>query len=118
MGIGDWETAERLELPITYVVLDNVSFAWIKMLQHLFLDRQYFNTEPGPIDPALLAQGMGLPGYLATSLPHLESLAKESLHRSGPTVIHVPVPEHQDSPPPVASWQDALADPAKGRPVY
>jgi acetolactate synthase-1/2/3 large subunit len=118
MGIGDWETAERLSLPITYVVLDNVSFAWIKMLQHLFLDRRYFSTEPGPIDPALLARGMGLPGYLATDVDQLATLARESLDREGPTVIHVPVPEHQDSPPPVAPWQAALDGTGKGRPVY
>ncbi|MFC9832792.1 thiamine pyrophosphate-binding protein [Rhodococcus sp. NPDC127530] len=118
MGIGDWETAERLGLPITYVVLDNVSFAWIKMLQHLFLDRQYFATEPGPIDPAVLAHGMGLPGYLASDLSQLDKLARESLHREGPTVIHVQVPEHKDAPPPVAPWQAALDGTAEGRPVY
>jgi acetolactate synthase-1/2/3 large subunit len=118
MGIGDWETAHRLRLPITYVVLDNVTFAWIKMLQHLFLDQQYFATEPGPIDPALLARGMGLPGHLATDIEQLEALARESLHREGPTVIHVPVPEHQDAPPPVAPWQAALDGSTTGRPVY
>ncbi|MDI9893673.1 thiamine pyrophosphate-binding protein [Rhodococcus sp. IEGM 1381] len=118
MGIGDWETAERLSLPITYVVLDNVSFGWIKMLQHLFLQQKYFATEPGPIDPAVLAHGMGLPGYLATDVAQLKKLALESLHREGPTVIHVPVPEHQDAPPPVAPWQAALDGGAKDRPVY
>jgi acetolactate synthase-1/2/3 large subunit len=118
MGVGDWETAARLKLPITYVVLDNVSMAWIKMLQHLFLDRRYFGVDPGPIDPVLLAQGMGVPGARAGSLDHFELLAKESIDVDGPFVIHVRVPEHKDSPPPVAPWEAVLTGRTTGRPVY
>jgi acetolactate synthase-1/2/3 large subunit len=118
MGVGDWETAARLKLPITYVVLDNVSMAWIKMLQHLFLDRRYFGVDPGPIDPVLLAQGMGVPGARARDLEELELLAKESIDAVGPSVIHVRIPEHMDSPPPVAPWQAVLAGQSSGRPVY
>lgn len=118
MGVGDWETAARLKLPITYVVLDNVSMAWIKMLQHLFLDRRYFGVDPGPIDPVLLAQGMGVPGARAGSIEELELLAKESIDTDGPSVIHVRVPEHKDSPPPVAPWQAVLTGQSSGRPVY
>jgi acetolactate synthase-1/2/3 large subunit len=118
MGVGDWETAARLKLPITYVVLDNTSMAWIKMLQHLFLDRRYFGVDPGPIDPVLLAAGMGVPGARADTLDQLEVLVKESLDSAGPSVIHVPVPEHMDSPPPVAPWQAVLTGQTTGRPVY
>ncbi|MGI8310989.1 thiamine pyrophosphate-binding protein [Saccharopolyspora hattusasensis] len=118
MGVADWETAGRLRLPITYVVLDNSSFAWIKMLQHLFMQRRYFQVDPGPINPVLLAQGMGLPASLAGDLDELELLVKQSAATEGPSVIHVRVPEHKDSPPPVAPWQTALANPAASRPVY
>ena len=118
MGIGDWETATRLHLPITYVVLDNSSFAWIKMLQHLFMQRRYFQVDPGPIDPVLLGRGMGLASHRADDLGELELLASQAIASAGPAVIHVRVPEHSDSPPPVAPWQAAIADPATGRPVY
>lgn len=118
MGVGDWETAARLRLPITYVVLDNTSMAWIKMLQHLYLDRRYFGVDPGPIDPVPLAAGMGLPAVRAASAAELEPAAKESVRRPGPSVIHVRVPEHKDAPPPVAPWQDVLAGRSGGRPVY
>ena len=118
MGVGDWETAARLALPITYVVLDNVSMAWIKMLQHLFLERRYFGVDPGPIDPVRLAEGMGVPAAAATTLTELELLAKESIDAGGPSVIHVRVPEHQDSPPPVAPWQAVLTGRSNARPVY
>lgn len=118
MGIGDWETAARLNLPITFVVLDNTSYAWIKMLQHLFMERRYFQVDPGPIDPVLLARGMGLAAERAATLDDLEILVKNSAASDGPSVIHVRVPEHKDVPPPVSPWQTALADPTAGRPVY
>ncbi|WP_421106014.1 thiamine pyrophosphate-binding protein [Streptomyces sp. NEAU-S77] len=118
MGVGDWETAARLALPITYVVLDNTSMGWIKMLQHLFLERRYFGVDPGPIDPVPLATGMGLPGARATTLDQLDVLVKESVGRQGPSVVHVPVPEHKDAPPPVAPWEAVLTGRSTGRPVY
>ena len=60
MGSADWETAARLSLPITFVVLDNASLAWIKMLQHLYLSQRYFAVDPGPLDIPLLAKASGL----------------------------------------------------------
>ena len=118
MGIADWETAARLQLPITFVVLDNSSYAWIRMLQHLFMDQRYFQVDPGPIDPVLLAQGMGLSANRVTELTDLEAVARQRAGSGGPSVIHITVPLHQDSPPPVAPWQRALESPDAGRPVY
>ena len=118
MGIADWETAARLQLPITFVVLNNTSFAWIKMLQHLFMDGRYFQVDPGPIDPAILARGMGLEASAPKSLEDLEAEVRKTLTRNGPSVIHVGVPPHHESPPPVAPWQHAIENPNAGRPVY
>lgn len=118
MGVADFETAGRLRLPITYVVLDNSSFAWIKMLQHLFMGERYFQVDPGPIDPVLVAQGMGLSAHHVESVAQLEEHARASLDLDTPTVLHVKVPEHKDCPPPVAPWQRALADGTATRPVY
>jgi acetolactate synthase-1/2/3 large subunit len=119
MSVGDWETAQRLLLPITYVVLDNVSMAWIKMLQHLYLSGRYFGVDPGPIDPVLLARGMGMRADHAADLDQLELLVTRALTTgTGPAAIHVRVPEHMDSPPPVAAWQAVLSGTSTERPGY
>ncbi|WP_449277500.1 thiamine pyrophosphate-binding protein [Leucobacter sp. GX24907] len=118
MGIADWETAVRLHLPITFVVLDNSSYAWIRMLQHLFMEKRYFQVDPGPIDPVRLAEGMGLTGVHAGSVRELEEALRDHAPADAPRVIHVRVPLHQDALPPVAPWQRALASPGAGRPVY
>ncbi|MFS8096761.1 thiamine pyrophosphate-binding protein [Lentzea alba] len=118
MAVSEWETAKRLGLPITYVVLDNTSLAWIKMIQHLYSGSRYFAVDPGPIDPVLLAAGMGVPGARARTLDELATMAKEAANAEGPTVIHVAVPEHMDVPPPVPVWQAALSGEAKSRPIH
>ena len=118
MAAGDWETAARLRVPVTFVVLDNVSMAWIKMLQHLFTERRYFGVEPGPIDPVLIARGHGVPGRSVSDVAELERAVGSAAGEDGPTVIHVRVPEHPAGAPPVAAWQAALTSGSRHRPVY
>ncbi|MFF7457928.1 thiamine pyrophosphate-binding protein [Kitasatospora sp. NPDC008115] len=118
MCTGELETAKRLGLPVTYVVLDNTSMGWIKMIQHLYAGARYFAVDPGPIDPVLLGQGMGVPGARARTLDQLAAMAKESADSDGPTLIHVAVPEHMDAPPPVPVWQAALSGTSTSRPIH
>jgi acetolactate synthase I/II/III large subunit len=118
MAVGEWETAGRLRLPITYVVLDNTSMSWIKMIQHLYLGGRYFGVDPGPVDPVQLAGGMGLGGTTAQDLDHLAVLVKEALALDGPSVVHVRVPEHMVAPPPVAPWLAALSSGSTARPIH
>ncbi|MER7763539.1 thiamine pyrophosphate-binding protein [Streptomyces sp. NPDC097619] len=118
MAVAEWETAHRLALPITYVVLDNTSLAWIKMIQHLYAGRRYFAVDPGPIDPVLLGRGTGIEGARAHTLAEFQALAKQAADRPGPSVIHVLVPEHMDVTPPVPVWQAALSGDSPTRPIH
>lgn len=118
MAAGDWETAVRLRLPITFVVLDNSSMGWIKMLQHLFEGRRYFGVDPGPIDSVALARSMGMPAERTDSLAALKSAVTPTSPTDGPRMCEVKVPDQIMSPPPVAPWQAALAGDTTGRPVY
>ncbi len=118
MAVAEWETARRLGLPVTYVVLDNRSLAWIKMIQHLYAGGRYFAVDPGAIDPVRLGAGMGVPGTRADTVDELAALAKRAADDTGPSVIHVLVPEHMDIPPPVATWQAALTGRQTTRPVH
>ncbi|RMI39372.1 thiamine pyrophosphate-dependent enzyme, partial [Streptomyces triticirhizae] len=119
MAVGEWETAVRLALPITFVVLDNTSLAWIKMIQHLYVQRRYFAVDPGPIDPVQLGLGTGISGARATTLDQLSALAERAARRGeGPSLIHVRVPEHMAAPPPVPVWRAALDGESTGRPIH
>lgn len=118
MAAGDWETAVRLRLPITYVLLDNSSMGWIKMLQHLYEGGRYFGVDPGPIDAVAVAAAMGMTAYHAESLDGLKQLVVQASKQDGPTLIEVYIPDQITSPPPVAPWQATMSGELDGRPVY
>jgi acetolactate synthase-1/2/3 large subunit len=118
MAAGDWETAVRLRLPITYVLLDNSSMGWIKMLQHLYEGARYFSVDPGPIDSVGVAAAMGMRAERATSVDHLKAAVAEADATAGPSLIEVRIPDQIASPPPVAPWQATLDGHTAERPVY
>ncbi len=118
MSAGEWGTAKRLNFPVTYVVLDNTSMAWIKMIQHIYVGGRYFAVDPGPIDPVQLGLGMGVTGARAHSMDEFAALAKAAADQDGPSLIHVLVPEHMDALPPVPAWHAALSGQSASRPIH
>lgn len=118
MAVGEWETAVRLALPVTYVVLDNTSMAWIKMIQHLYAGGRYFAVDPGPLDPVMLGLGMGIKGARAHTEEEFAALAKLAADHDGPSLIHAMVPEHMEVLPPVPAWQAAIANRSAARPIH
>ena len=117
MAIGELETAVRLQLPIIYVQFSNGSMGWIKMLQHLYMGKRYFDVDLGPIDAVAVARGMGLDAARVTSLEEFSETLRRNLVSRGPAFIDVPVPDQINLVPPVAPWRETLAGKA-GRPVY
>jgi acetolactate synthase-1/2/3 large subunit len=117
MACGELETARRLELPVLYVQFTNGTLGWIKMLQHLYLERRYFGVDPGPIDYVGVAKAMGLEAVRVTTLEQLREIVREWLTDRRPTFIDVPTPDQITLPPPVAPWQAAFEG-ATNRPVY
>jgi acetolactate synthase I/II/III large subunit len=117
MSCGELETAARLGVSTVYVQFTNGSLGWIKMLQHLYLDRRYFGVDLGPTDAVAVARGFGLPAVRTNSLDEFVDAFTAFRSVGGPAFIDVPVPEEIQSVPPVAPWQAALAGRAD-RPVY
>jgi acetolactate synthase-1/2/3 large subunit len=117
MSCGELETVARLGEPIVYVQFTNGSLGWIKMLQHLYLDRRYFGVDLGPTDAVAVAHGFGLPAARATTLDEFVDVFGTFRATGRPAFIDVPVPDEIQSVPPVAPWQAALAGRAS-RPVY
>jgi acetolactate synthase I/II/III large subunit len=117
MSCGELETACRLALPIVYVQFTNGSFGWIKMLQHLYLDRRYFGVDLGPIDAVAVARGCGLYAARAATLDELRQIFRAYQRAARPGLIDVVVADPTQVVPPVAPWQAALQGQG-GRPVY
>lgn len=117
MACGDLETAVRLAVPVIFVHLSNQSFGWIKTLQHLYLDRQYFGVDVGPVDAVRVAEGFGMPATRVESIEALDEALVRALSQSGPSFIDLDVPDEYEWLPPVSPWQATLAGTGK-RPVY
>jgi len=117
MACGELETVARLNLPIVFIQLTNDSLGWIKMLQHLYLDRRYFGVDPGPIDAPAVATACGVRGVHISDPNHLETELVRFAGDPQPLYLNVDVPTLIESTPPVAPWQAALEGHAE-RPVY
>ncbi|MGH2389352.1 MAG: thiamine pyrophosphate-binding protein [Chloroflexota bacterium] len=117
MSCGELETACRLDLPISYVQFNNRSMGWIKMLQHLYLERRYFGVDLGPTDAAAVARGFGLRAAHADSLADFKEVFMAYHASGGPSFIDLTVPDETEAVPPVAPWHAALTG-KRGRPVY
>jgi acetolactate synthase-1/2/3 large subunit len=117
MSCGELETACRLALPIVYVQFTNGSLGWIKMLQHLYLERRYFGVDLGPTDAAAVARGFGLQAARIADLDEFRHAFSAFLADGRPAFIDITVPDQTQAVPPVAPWHAALAGLGE-RPVY
>lgn len=117
MAGGELETIHRLQLPVICVQFTNFSLGWIKMLQHLYMERRYFSVDPGPTDAVLVARANGLDAVRVHTLGELHETIKDAAAACRPVYIDVHVPHVIDDVPPVPPWHAALAGDA-ARPTY
>jgi acetolactate synthase-1/2/3 large subunit len=118
MACGALETAARMRLPVTYVLLTNGAFGWMKALQRLYFGGRYFATDLSVVDGAAIATGFGLEACRAADCADLSNAIRRGLQRRTPNLIEVRVPSEHEMLPPVAPWQSAAEGQETGRPVY
>jgi acetolactate synthase-1/2/3 large subunit len=116
MNIGEISTlARKTDSPIILVHLRNESFGWIKMLQKLYFDENYFGVDfDENIDYAAAASGLGARGKRVETGEDLASALQEGL-KGGVTLLDVPVPDELQVTPPVHSWIEDMKKPAEER---
>ena len=103
---GELETARRLNFPIIVLVFNNSGFDWIKTLQWLQGQREFFGVDFTPLDYSLAGEAFGCQGLRINSPDQLTDALKEALRSEEPWVIDIPVkPMHQELPP-VAWWME------------
>ena len=60
MCVGELETAVRLKLPITFIVISNAVYGWIKAGQKSGYGERYFSVDFGVTDHAKVAEAFGV----------------------------------------------------------
>jgi acetolactate synthase-1/2/3 large subunit len=104
MCAGELETAVRLKLPVTFVVISNAVYGWIKAGQKSGYGQRYFSVDFGVTDHARVADAFGLKSWRVTSPRDLGGILKAALSHGGPTLVDVVCQPLQEAQAPVSEW--------------
>lgn len=86
-GIQGLWTAAREHLPVTFVILDNASYAAVSILAGTKMP----GVELGGIDFASVARGLGVTAHVVETPEELSAGLGAALAADGPTLLHVKV---------------------------
>ncbi|MBO0766654.1 MAG: thiamine pyrophosphate-binding protein, partial [Hyphomicrobiaceae bacterium] len=92
MMLGELETARRLALDLTVIVVNNAASGYVKALQHLMYGAgNYHASDLAETDYAKVAQALGCHGGRVEEPAELAAALKSALSTKGPSVVDVVV---------------------------
>lgn len=101
---GELETALRYKLPITFVVISNASYGWIKAGQKSGYGRRFFSVDFAPTDHAAVAAAFGMKSWRVTEPNQLGKALKEALGAAEPTLVDIVCQPLEEAKAPVSEW--------------
>jgi acetolactate synthase-1/2/3 large subunit len=104
MAQGELETALRLQVPVTFVVVANSSFGWIKAGQKSGFGGRYFSVDFSPCPAAAIARAMGLDAVRVEERGELEPALRAGLRSGRPNLIEVVAQPLEEAAAPVSEW--------------
>jgi acetolactate synthase I/II/III large subunit len=104
MCVGELETAVRLRLPITFVVISNAVYGWIKAGQKSGYDQRYFSVDFGVTDHAKVADAFGVKSWRVSDPGALSSVLKTALSADAPTLVDIVCQPLHEAKAPVSEW--------------
>jgi acetolactate synthase I/II/III large subunit len=115
MSVGELETAKRLDLPITFINLQNDSYGWIKTLQKLYYNKKYFSVDFSPINTEKIAKGFGIRSWTLQNNSELEEGIKEAINQNSPVLLNIIIEPPTKTIPPVIKWERDIKVPEHKR---
>jgi acetolactate synthase-1/2/3 large subunit len=104
MCVGELETAVRLRLPITFIVISNAVYGWIKAGQKSGYGQRYFSVDFSVTDHAKVAEAFGVRSWRVSDPRQLGSVLKTALAHDGPTLVDIVCQPLQEAKAPVSEW--------------
>jgi acetolactate synthase-1/2/3 large subunit len=104
MCVGELETAVRLKLPITFIVISNAVYGWIKAGQKTGYSQRYFSVDFGVTDHAKVAEAFGVKSWRVTQPAELSGVLKKALTADGPTLVDIVCQPLHEAKAPVSEW--------------
>jgi acetolactate synthase-1/2/3 large subunit len=104
MCVGELETVVRLKLPMTFIVISNAVYGWIKAGQKSGYGERYFSVDFGVTDHARVAEAFGIRSWKVTQPQSLASVLEEALRHGGPTLVDIVCQPLHEARAPVSEW--------------
>jgi acetolactate synthase-1/2/3 large subunit len=104
MCVGELETAVRLRLPITFVVISNATYGWIKAGQKSGYGERYFSVDFGVTDHAKVADAFGVKSWKVSDPRELDAVLKQAVAHGGPTLVDIVCQPLHEARAPVSEW--------------
>ena len=104
MCAGELETVVRLKLPITFIVISNAVYGWIKAGQKSGYGERYFSVDFGVTDHAKVAEAFGVRSFRVMDPGKLAETLKAALAHGGPTLVDIVTQPLHEAKAPVSEW--------------
>ena len=101
---GELETVRRCNADITYIVLSNASYGWIRAGQKDDKDARYYNVDFTRTDNAKVAEGFGIKSWRVEDPNDLDRVMAEAMAHDGPTLIDAITQPLEEAAAPVLRW--------------
>ncbi len=101
---GELETAVRYRLPITFIVIANGSYGWIKAGQRSGYGQRYFAVDFTSTDHAAVAAAFGVKSWRVTKPDELAKALKQALAHDGPSLVDIVCQPLHEAYAPVSEW--------------
>jgi acetolactate synthase-1/2/3 large subunit len=104
MACGELETVARLALPITFVVISNATFGWIKAGQRSGFGGRYFGVDFGRTRHAAVAEAFGVRAFEVIDPAAVEPTLRRALGLAEPTLVDILCQPLHEARAPVSEW--------------
>jgi acetolactate synthase-1/2/3 large subunit len=102
--IGEMETVMRYKLPITFIVVSNSVYGWIKAGQKSGFGQRYFSVDFTRTDHAKVAEAYGAKAWRVEDPAELKPALAAALECSGPSLVDVICQPLHEAHAPVSEW--------------
>ena len=101
---GELETVARKQLPITFIVVSNGVYGWIKAGQKTGFGERYYSVDFSHSDHARIAAAFGIKSWRVEDPDKLQSVLRQAMEAGGPTLVDVVCQPLHEANAPVSEW--------------
>ena len=101
---GELETVVRNKLPITFIVISNAVFGWIKAGQKAGFGERYYAVDFSRTDHAAVASAFGVKSWRVEQPDQLAPALERALDAGEPTLIDIIAQPLNEARAPVSEW--------------